>query len=310
MAESIVPAPLVLFGAVIVTMILAWAYFCRYTMARPPIGVMNRSDVAILLILTVAFTFLDVIIPGWMTVALVGLGALSALYVTLEPVAQSSRARWAIVFIVLALEIAGRIWLAPNPSARYAVNDVVVALAAAGVANLWAQSGLKAGDAALFGAGLAIYDDVTTVHLPVTADLFARLIGEPFAPILAWATDAGGWLGLGLGDLLVATLFVLVMGKAYGRIAAAFAFGGNLVAVGALLAPTGIVDPHYSFPVMVVVGPLMILQYGDWRWRRGRERTTYAYRRRAGDDSPSAAESYLPGLPPTYPSGTNGRVSC
>lgn len=32
-----------------------------------------------------------------------------------------------------------------------------------------------------------------------------------------------------------------------------------------------------SFPVMPVLGPLMILQYAYWAHRRGRERTTWQY---------------------------------
>jgi len=31
------------------------------------------------------------------------------------------------------------------------------------------------------------------------------------------------------------------------------------------------------FPVMVVLGPLMVLQYAYWRRRRGKERTTWQY---------------------------------
>jgi len=300
MAEALVPAPLVLFGAVIVTLSMAWLYFRRYAIARPPLGVLNRTDVLILLVLTVAFTFLDVILPSWLTVALIGLGALSVLSVTLEPVIRSALPRWGIVLGTLVLEVGGRVWLAPNPLARYALNDIVVALTAVGAANLWVQSGLKASDAALFGAGLAVYDAITT-HLPATAGLYLRLVGEPFAPMLVWATHGDGWLGLGLGDLLVATLFVLVLRKAYGRLAAGVAVGVNLLALGVLLAPSGIVDPHAPFPVMVVLGPLMILQYGCWRWRRGKERTMGAYLRDAGDDSENAVGRYLRELPATPP---------
>jgi hypothetical protein len=33
-----------------------------------------------------------------------------------------------------------------------------------------------------------------------------------------------------------------------------------------------------TFPVMVVLGPLMVLQYLYWRHRCGQERTTWQYR--------------------------------
>ena len=32
-----------------------------------------------------------------------------------------------------------------------------------------------------------------------------------------------------------------------------------------------------TFPVMVVLGPLMVVQYAFWRWKRGAERTTRQY---------------------------------
>jgi hypothetical protein len=52
---------------------------------------------------------------------------------------------------------------------------------------------------------------------------------------------------------------------------------------------------------MVVLDPLMILQYGCWRWRRGNERTMDAYLRDAGDDSQNAVRRYLPESPATPP---------
>ena len=32
-----------------------------------------------------------------------------------------------------------------------------------------------------------------------------------------------------------------------------------------------------TFPVMVVLGPLMVAQYLTWIWQRGTERTTWQY---------------------------------
>ena len=150
---------------------------------------------------------------------------------------------------------------------------------AVAIANLWAQSGMKARDAAVLGAALTVYDFVATARLPLMGDLVARVAELPFAPLVAWpAGPDGSWLGLGLGDLLLATVFPLVLRKADGRTAglAAIALGlGALVGVAALahLAAISI------FPVMVALGPLMVLQYACWTRLRGPERTTWQYRR-------------------------------
>jgi hypothetical protein len=63
------------------------------------------------------------------------------------------------------------------------------------------------------------------------------------------------------------------MRKAFGRPAGLAALLLALAAIGTLLA----LPLQGYFPVMVVLGPLMVLQYLYWRRRRGRERTTWQY---------------------------------
>jgi hypothetical protein len=84
-------------------------------------------------------------------------------------------------------------------------------------------------------------------------------------------------LGIGLGDLLLATVFPLVMRKAYGQKAGLAALLIGLSAIAAVLVRTFIGIQVAAFPVMVVLGPLMILQYLYWRRRSGPERTTRQY---------------------------------
>jgi hypothetical protein len=80
-----------------------------------------------------------------------------------------------------------------------------------------------------------------------------------------------------LGDLLLASAFPLVMRKAFGLAAGMTALAINLGVIGVLLVlPTlGIV--HRTFPVMIVLGPLMVAQYAYWRRRRGAERMMWQY---------------------------------
>ena len=109
-------------------------------------------------------------------------------------------------------------------------------------------------------------------------------------PMVAWGAGDGRWLGIGVGDLLLATVFPLVMRKAFGRPAGLTALLAGLAAiVGVLGVVTSGLLPG-AFPAMVVLGPLMLLQYGVWRRRLGPERTTWQYRQasRPGELAPAA----------------------
>jgi hypothetical protein len=64
-----------------------------------------------------------------------------------------------------------------------------------------------------------------------------------------------------------------VMRKAFGRPAGITAMVLALAAIGTLLA----LPLQEVFPVMVVLGPLMVLQYLYWRRRHGPERSTWQY---------------------------------
>src|SRR5438270_642793 len=99
--------------------------------------------------------------------------------------------------------------MGPDSAFYVVVGSAAVAVllvAIIGAANLWAQSGMKARDAALLGAALVVYDFVATVLLPLMNDLIGRLASLPFAPQITWASGDDQWLGVGLGDLLLAAV--------------------------------------------------------------------------------------------------------
>jgi hypothetical protein len=183
-----------------------------------------------------------------------------------------------VVILFLTADLAALFRFGFTSREFLALNNLLQILAVIGVANLWAQSGMKARDAALLGAGLIVYDVLFTSLLPLMGDLFSALDGLPFAPLVAWPVGGEGQvLAIGLGDLLLASVFPLVTRKAYGRRAGRVALClaiGALVAVLALPA-SGLL--RGTFPVMVVLGPLMLLQYLTWRRRVGEERTTWQY---------------------------------
>ena len=268
----------IVFAHAALAVLLSWGYFRRYAIQRPPIGVFNLWDIAVMMAGIILVPYLYLFLPRWLVGGLLALGLLSIIYFMLEPIIHSRPVIWLIVLLCLGAEL-GTVWLFGGQSAPFfAINNILQVLTVVGVTTLWAQSGLKARDAAILGAALLVYDFVFTSVLTFMTDLFNRLAGLPFAPIVAWPVGSEGlWLGIGLGDLLLAAAFPLVMRKAYGRQTGLTAMLVALAALGGLmlLSISGLLTG--TFPVMVLLGPLMILQYFYWRKQRGAERTTWQY---------------------------------
>ena len=183
-------------------------------------GVFDLGDVALLLGAVVLAPLLYLALPRWAAAGLLGLGVLGALLVVLEPVlgaGRGARLAWPLALALLAADAAAALLPGAPAAAALAVNNAVLVLAVVGVTNLWAQSGLTARAAAVLAGALAVYDVVTTAWLPLTDALLGRLAGLPFAPLVAWPAGPASGLGIGLGDLLLATVCPLALRKAYGR---------------------------------------------------------------------------------------------
>ena len=266
----------VILGCVVGAMLLGMLYFRRCTVSHPPIGVINLWDVAFLLAAIVVVPYLYLGLPTWLVTVMLLLGMASLLYVLVEPILRGAFLAGGVTALIVAADIfaAWRYGTAGIPF--LVVNNAILIAAAVGFGNLWAQGGMPARALAVLAGALAVYDFIFTARLSLMGDLFTGLAAAPFAPILAWPTGGGQWVGLGLGDLIIITLAPLVMCKAYGRSAGASAIVINtlVVALLLLLLATGI---QVSFAVMVLLGPLIVLQYLYWNRRRGVERTTRQY---------------------------------
>jgi hypothetical protein len=107
-------------------------------------------------------------------------------------------------------------------------------------------------------------------------DLIARLIDIPLVPFVAWDIAGGDGLGIGLGDLLLLSVFPLVMRKSFSRTAGLVSLSIGLATVAGVLVvlDAGVIDT--AIPVMVILGPLMVGQYAFWV-RRLPARTTWQY---------------------------------
>jgi hypothetical protein len=274
--------------------LLGMAYFRRFTMTRPPLGVMHLGDVAFMLAAIILIPYLYLFLPGWLVAALFALGALGLLQLLLEPMVSPPWRCW-LPWVLAAVLVTADILLARQggtASPPYlAVNNVVLLLTVVAVTNVWAQSGLRARDLAILGGALVVYDLIATSLLPLTSDLIARLAELPFTPVLVWPVDQKQWLGIGLGDLLFATAGPLVFRKSFGPTAGVVAVFVAVGAIGAvfLVGALGLLPD--TFPMMVVLGPLLVTQYLAWSRVRGQERTTAQYR---GEDPHPLARSGRP----------------
>lgn len=253
----------------------SWLYFRTWTLTRPPLGTANLGDVTLTLACIVMLPFLYLWLPGWLIGTLLAITALSVLWFVVEPVFSVPLIRWCVAGGLVAADLL-LIRLDGSSSTLFLlVNDAVMLTIAVGVSNLWAQGGLRARDMAIFAGAIAIYDLVATGFLPLTTTMIDRLSGMPFLPMAVWPTGAGQWVGIGLGDLLMAAVGPLVMRKAFGRTAGFAAMAIALGAIaGVLLVAQWDALPE-TFPTMIVLGPLMVLHYGLWSRRSGGE-CTYA----------------------------------
>jgi hypothetical protein len=225
----------------------------------------------------VVVPYLYLAVTPWLAASLLGLGLFSILQLTLEPILTGRWTSWIVTIILLAADVAAAFAFAAPSTQSLIANNIILAIAIIGAANLWAQSGMKARDAAVLGVALTVYDFVATSLLPLMNDLIDRPEGLPFAPMLTWVSGDNQWLGVGLGDLLLAAVFPLVMRKAFGRQAGLLALGLGLMTLTAMLVLLDLRVVRITLPAMVALGPLMVVQYVFWKRRLGTERTTWQY---------------------------------
>ena len=271
-------AMLVVLTLAVAAVVLSSLYFRRFAITRPPLGVFNLSDVAMMIGSIILVPYLDLFLPVWLVAGLLLLSGLSTLYVTSEPLLRSGWQCWLVTLALIGLDLAAWRWLGQASPVWYAANNLCVLLCAVGITNLWAQAGMQARAAAILAGVLAVYDLVFTSLLPVMADLFGRVATLPLAPMVAWPFGAPGqWYAIGLGDLLLAAVYPLVMRKAFGPHAGLGATLISLAALGFLVVSPVVGLYTEIFPVMIVLGPLMVGQYLYWRHRCGLERTMWQY---------------------------------
>jgi hypothetical protein len=218
--------------------------------------------------------YLYLALPLWLVAAIFAMAMLSILYFVGEPLLRARWANWVVALLLIGADVWTNLYFGATSTTFFLVNNTVLVLAVVGVTSLWAQSGIKARDVAVLGGVLALYDLIANSLLPLMTDLIARLTSIPFAPVVSWGVGPDRFV-IGIGDLLLATVFPLAMRKAFGRSAGFAAMTINLGAIAATMAFLQLARLHVAVPLMTGLGPLMVLQYGYWIRRLGRERTTW-----------------------------------
>jgi hypothetical protein len=262
-----------------------WLYFQCIQMPRPSIGVFGLSDVLIVFVFILLIPLLYVLLPGWIMTGLLLLSGLSLLYAALEPLKHLGIV-WGLTCGLIGADLLSGFTLGTQHPLHQAINNAFVALCVISISNTWAQTGMKARDAAILASLLILYDFIATTQHSLMNDLFAQAQTLPLAPLISWS-QREHYAAIGLGDVLMVTVFPLTMRKGFGTRAGVIALGVGLTAVIWL----SVLPIKGIFPVMALLGPLIVAQYLFWR-RSPEHPMKQMYRERA--NTQSRVSSLLP----------------
>jgi hypothetical protein len=285
---SLIQQTLTEFGVILVGVTLvtlgALYYFRRVRMERPPIGTFNGRDIVILLAFIVALPFLYGYLPLWLITCLLILTFTSSLYLGYKPVIGTGRA-WLGIGLLIGINVWTSHHLMGSTAGWqlwWAELSIMVGLGAIAVSNLYIQGGMKLQYVAWLALALAVYDIIFATVLPLTDELVAGYLAHPLDPLMGMRFGIDNY-GVGLGDLLVYSLYLVAAYKAYGAKAARIAFG-LIVVFGALVTAfipfvINFLDQELDLlvPSQALFGPAAFLCYLWMKRRWGRERTMAEY---------------------------------
>ena len=272
----------------------ALAYFRRVRMERPPVGTFNARDVVILLIFIGILPFVYGWLPDTLVTCLLAVTFASALYIGYRPLLGSVG-----IWLGIGLLFGFNIWSShhlmgtiPGWQLWYTEQSIMVGLSAIAVCNLYLQGGMKLRHVAWLSLGLAGYDVLFASYYPLTGELIARYITHPLTPVVGMRFGEVDY-AVGLGDLLVYSLFFVAAYKAYGARAAKIAaavivvMGGFATAFIPFLFNFSNANLDILIPAQSLFGPVAFLTYLWMKRHYGRERTMAEYL--ASQDDTAAA---------------------
>jgi hypothetical protein len=243
-------------------------YHRRIRLPRPAIGVFNGRDVVVLLVFITLLPLLYLAVPSLVLTGFLCLTFGSALSIGYQPV-LGSRTSWLIIAGLLGADTAiatTSLHSEGGWQAYWAVNSLIVVLAAAAIANLYIQGGMRLRHVTWFAVGLAVYDPIFSMVIPITDKLAARFVAHPLDASIGYRLN-GLSVNLGIGDLLVFSLFALAATREHGRRGAAAALTAiaSFAALTPVLLPAflhfGGTDGGFVIPAQAFFGPAAALTY-------------------------------------------------
>jgi hypothetical protein len=271
--------------ATVLTCLLAVHYLRHVRLDRPAVGTFNRRDIVTLFVLIVGLPFLYVVVPQWMLTSVLVLTFCGALSIGARPLLSPGR-----TWVALGFLVGLNIWMARTLlgtvvgwQVYWLETDVIVILTAVCAANLYVQGGMRLKHVAWFALILAGYDAVFTLKWPITNKLAERFLGFPLDPSVGFRMGIYN-ASIGVGDLLVYSLFLVAAYTAYGRVAVRPVLSVIVIfgAITPALAPLlfrALIDARTDLvvPAQSAFGPVAFLCYLWLRRRFGAERTMGAF---------------------------------
>ncbi len=260
--------------------VCALVYFQRVRLDRPAIGVFNPGDIAVLMFFIISLPLLYVVLPQVMLIGFLVVTFVSALYFCLRPL-MPARVIWPIIAVTLITDIIIAHTLLGTQigwQIYWVLTSTVVLLAAVGVSNLYVQGGMRMRHVAWFALILGFYDAFFAFVFPVTQKLADRFEGLPLDPSIGF--KMGPYIAnIGLGDLLMFSLFTVAAYKGFGRKGAATAlavisvFGVFLPSMAPLFIAAVIRGSiGIVVPAQIFFGPAAFVAY-RWLARSAPERS-------------------------------------
>lgn len=277
--QTIFQTVVVILGALL-TSVCALLYFRRVRLERPPLGVFNPRDIGIVLIFILTLPFLYLILPTQVLTGILVVTFVSALYLALRPFLPP-RYLWPLLAILMVANILiteNLLGTQEGWQAYWVLTSAIVLTASVGVANLYVQGGMSLRQIAWFSLILAFYDGFFNIVVPISQRLADRFEGQPLDPSVGFTIGAYS-ANIGLGDLLVFSLFTIAAYKGFGRRGAIASFiiigifGALLPATSPLVLTVFIrQNIGIAVPAQVFFGPAALVTY--WLLsRRSAERT-------------------------------------
>lgn len=296
MSLVVYQAAVVCAGAVL-AVLAALVFFQNVRLQRPAIGTFNGRDIIVLFVFIVTLPVLYLAVPHAVLTGFLILTFTSALAIGYRPVVPRA-ALWPAIAGLLATDMALAAIMGQSVGlwqAYWIVNSTLMMLAVAAVSNLYIQGGMKLAHVAWFALGLAVYDPLFSFVFPITDQLAGRFAGFALDPSMGFRFGPH-IQNIGIGDLLVFTLFVLAAYRGYGRRAAAIS-ATAVVAVGGIMpiALPSLVsglntEGGFVIPVQTFFGPAAFLLY-LWFRHRGAEAPRWQRPAQAAPSRPRLAQA-------------------